>query len=339
MHIVKLNQNQGLRAGIVFLNMFGIQVVPQPIFAENKVAYPLLFNNKQSGYMTLNEQIGKVSMEIDTDEIYLTSHYDIPTVMGMKDEESGFKGIVYADWKSIIAFVLQRKSDETIFSGNMHINSSADKEFGAKCSIHTDLDVSNSNLGTYNLKFNYNGCNFLYYNKNENEEQELAVRFIRDSIYHNISTDFNDDGKWQTRNIAGATRVYSGKQIRKYNTNQKRINGHIEDVNYDEDTVDIVDKEDLTSLIQLGNEARSMMKEMPKTLQAIREDLKVGQISLLDSFISTTFGNKQLVNATFGYTPCEVAWQNGTNSLKEAYFGDYSTNFSSLQSGENELLK
>ena len=234
---------------------------------------------------------------------------------------------------------MQRKSDGAIISGTMHLNSSADKEFGKKCSIHTDMDVSNSNLGTYNLKFNYDGCNFLYYNENENEEQELAVRYIRDSIYHNVSTDFDENGKWQTRNIAGATKVYSGKQIRKYNTTQKRIDGHIEDVDYDEDMVDVVDKEDVASLIQLGNEARSMMKDMPKTLLAIRKDLKVGQISLLDSFISTTFGNEQLVNATFGYTPHEVAWQNGASSLREAYFGDYSTTFSALHSGENELIK
>lgn len=339
MYITKLNQNQGLRAGIVFLNMLGIQVVPQPIFAENKVAYPLLFNNKQSGYITLKEQIGEVSMEIDSDEIYLTSHYEIPTVSGMKDEESGFRGIVFVDWSSIIGFTMQRKSDGAIISGTMHLNSSADKEFGKKCSIHTDMDVSNSNLGTYNLKFNYDGCNFLYYNENEIEEQELAVRYIRDSIYHNVSTDFDANGKWQTRNIAGATKVYSGKQIRKYNTTQKRIDGHIEDVDYDEDMVDVVDKEDVASLIQLGNEARSMMKDMPKTLLAIRKDLKVGQISLLDSFISTTFGNEQLVNATFGYTPHEVAWQNGADNLTEAYFGDYSTSFSALQSGESEFIK
>jgi len=340
MHITKLNQNQSLRAGIVFLNMLGIQVVPQPIYVEDKVAYPLLFGNKQSGYMTLNEQIGKVSMEIDNDEIYLTSHYDIPTVSGMKDEESGFRGIVFVDWSSIIGFTIQRKSDEAIFSGTMRLNSSADKEFGKKCSMHADMEISNSNLGNYTLKLYNDGYNFLYYNKNDKDQEELGVRYIQERIYHDISTDFDENDEWQTRNIAGATMLNYGKQIRKYNALQKIINGHIEDIRFDEDVIDTLDKENqLSTLIQLGNEARSMAPKMARRIQDIRKDLKIGHISLLDALLETTFRNKELISATFGYTPHNVAWQNGTNSLKDAYFGDYSTTFSSLQSGESELIK
>ncbi len=340
MYITKLNQNQGLRAGIVFLNMLGIQVVPQPIYTENKVAYPLLFNNKQSGYITLKEQIGEVSMEIDNDEIYLTSHYEIPTVSGMKDEESGFRGIVFVDWSSIIGFTMQRKSDGSIMSGTMQLNSSADKEFGKKCSMHADMEVRNSNLGNYILKLYNNGYNFLYHNKNESEEQQLGVRYIQERIYHDVCTDFDEEGEWQTRNIAGATMIHYGKQIRKYNAIQKIINGHIEDIKFDEDMIDTLVKEDqLACLIQLGNEARSMAPKLAQTIQDIRKDLKIGNISLLDSLLETTFRNKELINATFGYMPHNIAWQNGTNSLKDAYFGDYSTIFSALQSGESELIK
>lgn len=338
MYITKLNQNQSLRAGVVFLNMFGIQVIPQPIYTENKESYPLLFNNKQSGYMTLKEQIGQVSMEIDNDEIYLTSHYDIPTVSGMEDQESVFKGIVFVDWASNIGFTMQRKADEAIISGTMCLNSSADKEFGKECSMHADIEVSNSNLGKYKLKLFNDGYNFLYYNKNEREEQELAVRYMQDSIYHNISTDFDKKGDWQTRNIAGAIKIYSGKQIRKYNAIHKKINGNIENTKFDEEIIDILDRENyFDSLIQLGNEARSMAPKMAQTIQDIRKDLKIGNISFLDSLIETTFENKELINATFGYMPHSIVWQNGTNSLKEAYFGDYSTTFSSLPSGEASL--
>lgn len=340
MHITKLNQNQSLRAGIVFLNMFGIHVVPQPIYTENQVSYPLLFNNKQSGYITLKEQIGEVSMEIDNDEIYLTSHYEIPTVSGMKDEESGFRGIVFVDWSSIIGFTMQRKTDGAIMSGTMHLNSSADKEFGKKCSMHADLEVKNSNLGDYILKLYNNGYNFLYHNKKENEEQELGVRYIQERIYHDVCTDFDGNGEWQTRNIAGATLIHYGKQIRKYNALQKIINDQIEDIKFDEDYIDTLDKENqLDCLIQLGNEARSIAPNLAQTIQDIRKDLKIGHIYLLDSLLETTFRNKELINATFGYMPHNIVWQNGTNSLKDAYFGDYSTTFSALQSSENDLVK
>lgn len=326
MNRIKLNQNQGLRAGVIFLNMLGIEVDIKPVLVENNVTmYPLKLKNNQAGYMFYDEQNGQVTMEVDNDEILLSSNYMLPLVSGMKDAESGYVGIVLAQWSSNINFMIQRKSDKAVFSGNMYLDSFADKEFGAGCNIHTSIDVRNSNLGMYNLKFYNDGYNFLYHNKNEKEEQELGVSYIGDRIYHNIHWDFDENGEWQTRNIGGATSVYYGEKFRKYNATQKMVDGKIKDLEWEESMVDVANRDDEATLIQFGNVARSMMPNMLKTLKAVREDTRVGDISLLDSFIDVAFKNDELVKATFGYSPRKVVWQNGATSLKDAYFGDYST--------------
>ena len=67
--------------------------------------------------------------------------------------------------------------------------------------------------------------------------------------------------------------------------------------------------------------------------------LKLGNISLLDSLIKVGFREDNVIEAIFGFLPKKINWQNGADNLTEAYFGDYSTSFSALQSGESEFIK
>jgi len=338
MHITKLNQNQGLRAGIVFLNMLGIQVVPQPIYTENKVSYPLLFNNKQSGYMTLKEQIGEVSMEIDNDEIYLIAHYEIPTVSGMKDEESGIKGYAFVDWNTNIGYKIKTK-ENLIINGTSLISSSADVEYGKHCSVYSTINVYNSVVGDFSLKIKHDGYDFCYSNRKIDELKEIVVKSISDNIYHEVLSQFDEDDNWNNRVVHGVTRTGRDKKVRIYDRtyNKKDKSLSVEKPDIEKEAINSQDY--FEQLIQLGNEMRNNFPEMSAKIKQIRKMLKLGNISLLDSLIKVGFREDNVIEAIFGFLPKKINWQNGADNLTEAYFGDYSTSFSALQSGESEFIK
>ncbi len=324
---LNLNDNQSLRAGICFVNMLGISVKDEELINNgDTLAYPLYNEDKTIGYISIQNQ--KVRIRAKNEEFELLGYYDIPNANGMEDAESGISGIVYADWNNSIECAIRTKDGMEI-RGDIILSCSADKEFGSKCSIHSDINVTNSLLGNFNLKFNNKGYNFRYSNKNDKFEENIDISFLQDLIAHTIRSDFDENGKWHSRKIAGAsTAYYNGtKRVRWYRNTQKVINGNIEDIYVLEDNQDLMGSYgDIIQSIQLGNAAQFVAPKMFERIQQIRDILKINNIYLFDYLVNAMFNNEELTKATFGYIPENICYQNGETKLKNAYFGDFSQN-------------
>ena len=324
---LNLNNNQALRAGICFANMFGIYVKDEEIFNNgDTLAYNLYNQDKTIGHISIQNE--KVKIRAKNKDFELLAYYDIPYARGMEDAESGISGIVCADWNNEIKCWIEIKNRIKI-RGDIIMSCSADKEFGTKCSIHTYLNVTNSPLGNFNLKFNNKGYNFRYSNKNDKFEENIDISFLQDYIGHIICSDFDENGEWHSREIAGAnTTYYNGTQrVRWYRKTQKMINEHLEDIHILDDNQDLMGSYgDIIQSIQLGNAAQLSAPNMFKRIQQIRECLKINDTYLFDYLVDAMFNNKELTKASFGYVPNNIHYQNGETSLKDAYFGDFNQN-------------
>ena len=329
---LNLNNNQAIRAGICFANMFGIYVKDEELFNnDDTIAYPLFHKDTNIGYISIRDK--KVIIRASKiKDFELLARYDIPYASGMEDAESGLTGIVCADWNNKIECLI-RTNDGMEIRGDIIMSCSADKEFGSKCTIHSDFDVANAPLGNFNLKFNNKGYNFAYSNKNDKFEENIDISFIRDYIGHTICGDFDENGDWRSRKIAGAGTAYYDrtKRVRWYRKTQRIINDHIEDIHVLEDNHDLMGSYgDVIQSIQLGKAAQLVAPDMFKRIQQIRECLKINDTYLFDYLVDAMFSNKELTKATFGYIPENVNYQNGETKLKDAYFGDFSQNHNLL---------
>ena len=334
---LNLNNNQALRAGICFANMLGIHVKDEEIFYNgNRIVYPLYNQDKIIGTIRIikgyNEET-RVELEAKNKEFKLVALYNIPKAHTMEDYESGISGIVCADWQSTIYYKIITKNNLQI-RDNLTLSCSADLEFGTKCTIHSNMNVRNSKLGRFfNLEFNNSGYDFAYSNENKQFKENIEISFLQDYIEHTICSDFDEKGKWNTREIAGAcTACYNGtKRVRWYRKTQKMINEHLENIHILDDNQDLMGSYgDIIQSIQLGNAAQLSAPNMFKRIQQIRECLKINDTYLFDYLVDAMFNNKELTKATFGYVPNNIHYQNGETSLKDAYFGDFSQNKSLL---------
>ena len=324
---LNLNNNQAIRAGICFINMLGLYVKDEEIMNNgDTLAYPLYNGDTTIGYMSIQNQ--KVRIRAKTEDFEMLAYYDIPYAKGMEDAESGIAGIVFADWKSNIECAI-RTQDGMELRGDIILSCANDLEFGSKCTMHSDLDVTNSHLGNFNFKFNHRGYNFNYLNKTDKINENIEISFLQDRISHTICSDFNEDGEWGSRKTSGVTVGYYDhiKKIRRYRKNQKIRNGRILDLHIFEDNQDFASEYgDIKQLIQLGSEAQIVAPDMFKRIQQIRECLKVNDTYFFDYLVNAMFKEEELTKSTFGYIPQNISYQNGESNLKNAYFGDFSQN-------------
>lgn len=322
---LNLNNNQAIRAGICFVNMFGIHVKDEEIMNNgDTLAYPLYNKDKTIGYISIQNK--KVKIRAKNDEFELLGYYDIPYASGMEDLESGFAGIVFADWKSNIECAIRTKNGMDM-RGDIILSCSGDLEFGTKCTIHSDLNIANSRLGDFNFRINNRGYNFYYCNQTKQDEEKIEIQFLMDRICHMICSDFDENAKWNTRTLDGVISAHH-EELRCYNRVQKRDSrGYINDFQWAEDTQPLIGKDgDIERLIQLGNEAQRVAPKMLKRIQQIRECLKFNNTYFFDYLVNAMFNEEELTKATFGYIPQNVTYQNGETNLKDAYFGDFSQN-------------
>jgi len=320
---LNINNNQIIRAGIIFANMLGINVKDEELINNGDIlAYPLYSGDRIIGRLSIKNN--KVYILAKNEDFEVRANYDVPSAQGMADPESGIAGIVCAMWNNDIDCSIKTKNGLSI-TGEINFSCSADKEFGVNCSTHSNLDVTNSRLGNFNFRFNNNGETFYYCNQTDQTKETIEIEFFQDRICHIICSDFDENGEWNTRSLDG-TIIQQHKEIRSYNRIQKTDkNGYIYDSEYTQDITPLVCDydNDIKTLIQLGNETQRVAPKMYERIKQIRQCLKINDTYLFDYLVNAMFKECELTKSTFGYIPQNINFQNGETNLRYAYFANF----------------
>ncbi len=329
----QLNKKQAIRAGIIFLNNFGIKVNKQ----DNDNSYPLTIGNDVVGILTVNEQDIRIRAEFEDFE--LTANYNIPYASGMEDYEDGLgSGIAFVDWNTDINFEL--KSNQANITGKVIISAKMDRAFGNGCNFYPRLEVKNSSLGNYKLDFLNRGNVFLYENFDGETKEIIQMGYAEFdfSIVHQkqYELDENREGysPWGSRTVESVFDRDRQNCIQIYSFDQIKNDGRTTTNVKLQENEDYIDPNDMRSKrIQIAKAFRKISPQSIELIKAIRDSLQISSCNIFDNFIVSCFSryDKEMISSYLGYTPNPVIYQNNTTNLEDAYFGSKSENINLLE--------
>lgn len=334
----KLSYKQNLRAAIVFLNMFGLFVDENETIYPNGILKVFDLNKKETGTITFEED--RVVIMTQTDLGLLSASYQMTEASGFRDLESA-RAPRYAEWYSKINYIIEKNNSER-FEGTTLIACSIDDEFGIKCSCHHALDYFVNDNKIVSLKIQLDGKALEIILLDQDIEEDIIIMPFDDMngfIIHDIKKgewSFTKDHEYRKYSgvfSAGRSQKHQFRAFTVINENKKKEkhqflyeNDNIKEAFYDK--VDYDEELDTgvncQTVVKMGKVMQEWDPDMYFKIDCVKEALSSGNISLLDSFISTGFERytDEMIEALFGIERKPLTYGGNIRTLKLIYYGE-----------------
>lgn len=318
----KLNKKSNIRAGIVFANIFNLQAEITDIINEDYFGFNLTQNGAKVG--TITSKDGKVRIEAKTEDFVLKANYVMPKINGLSSYIDAPAN--HFNWSTNVKFNLATKRKFNI-KGTVGIHSIKDNYYGDKCSctVTTEISHPNPNFGTIQLNLNTDLNNLYLSHITETVIDRAIFQFWCQRLTHEVLSDFDENKNWHMRKWNSVTINDPINSARKLHT-QSSLDKDLKDIYcYDEEKNVVSERGSMEESILLGTEMQKSDPDLYKKINQIKNYLKLGKFSLLDSFVNASFNNQdyEATEPVLGYVAEPVKWQNGANNLENAYFGNY----------------
>lgn len=321
----KLNKKTNIRAGIVFANMFNLQAKITNIINEDYYAFDLTQNGSKVGTITSKE--GKVNIEAKTADFELKATYIMPKTTGFGPHKDAVPN--HFSWSTYIKYKLKTKQNLNV-KGTVGIHCIKDSFYSnidrkCNCTIETEISHANPNFGTIQLNLNTDLNNLYISHITEDVIDRANIQFWCQRLTHEVLCEFDENKDWHLRKWNSVTITNPVGSERELHT-QSSLDKDLKDIYcYNEVKTPIGEHNSLEETINLSKEMQKNDPELYKKINKIKTYLKLGEFSLLDSFVSASFFDKEYeaTEPVLGYVAEPVKWQNGANNLSDAYFGNY----------------
>lgn len=321
----QLNYDKNLRAAIVFLNMFKLGVF-EKFIPEVGATLPIVDEK--------NQEVGSISFFEDTININAMSDIGLikanfkPVYAEVGKDIEALGNPRYGHWNTDIRYEIDKNSSEKLI-GLCSINASIDDEFGTSVLTRHSMQCLVNDKPVMYLKMQFNGFVFSLTLINNDLEEVIDIspfalsgsfmrhvirkgKYVSDVGYlYQYFTSILTCGNSPTMIIvrkeeeSGTTLDFKREEVNKdgYNSLNGRCGRMI--------------------IPQLGTLMKEYDPNMFTKINDIREFLSCGDVSLLDSFISTSLSSytDAEIEALFGIKREPLKYRGRIRELKDLYFG------------------
>ena len=308
----------------VFLNIFGLLLEDKKEITENDKLKIYDSENNHVGYYYLDNN--KAFINVEYKDNTLKASYPVPKTQGIIDWESS--GAKFASWTCPVDFIFIN-SDKTTFKGEIKLACFVDSELGIKCTCHSDFNYKINE--TRNIHFRlFNGSSFF--------EAELCDTDFREHI--DLLTCFNEfigysmvhlRNKSNFVKLAGIYEYATEPGYKRLITRDVEKDGYkIKNVFSHSDTKikkrENEDNDDENFYITFSNNIDLMRGADPELFDMIKLFLKLikaGDAPLIENLVKVSYDSysDEIVKKVFDIDRNKSIYQDGSNKLKEAYFG------------------
>lgn len=334
MSLKKIVYDKNLRSAVIFLNMFGLDILESENVLMGDIIPVVDKDMQMVGSVTCLEDDINISAMSDLGQIVASYK---PAVASLTRDVEAKGSPRSATWKTEIKYEIQKNENDTV-KGICMLFSGVDDEYGPRCSASHIIKYFAAGKEIMTLRMQIGSELFgLYFYDADIQETIVISPFSLNQSYmrHDLKC-----GKY-VRDTGYPKYTYA--IIGDYSDTEKDKLGVIYDSSEygdeKEHRVIIVDKVDYDEnkkingqgvILQLGALMKENDSRMYERINDIRELLARGDVSLLDSFINVSLGSftNEEIEALLGIKKEPLKYKGQVRELKNIYFGnDGSFNF------------
>lgn len=312
---IELKNTQNIRAALIFLNIFGLNLEERADL--EKISQNLRIYNQQGktiGELTINQN--SIQMVASSSFGQLVANYDIPKINSLKDEEAPIKPALFTAWSNNINYSITNADIK--ITGELKIDCSMDTHIGLSCSCHPYLEYSNSSGTKIYLSAQREGNIFVLEITKPNKKETIKISPFDYLFSHSIKKRAKGNNKYDHINLITLADLPEEEKFRVTTIIQE--DGEESNIT----TKKFVDDENYyQSIINKGRIMQQIDSEMYKTIQKVEALLNDGSVSIVINLISASLTNysDEQISAMLGLERKKIIYQEGQTSLEDAYFG------------------
>lgn len=331
MSLKKLVYDKNLRSAVIFLNMFGLDVLEKENILIGDII-PVVDKDMQLvGSVTCLEDSINISAKSDLGQIVASYK---PAVASLTRDVEAKGAPRSATWKTEVKYEIQKNENDTI-KGICMLFSGVDDEYGTRCSVSHVIKYFASGKEIMTLRMQIGSELFgLYFYDTDIEETIVISPFSLNANYmrHDLKCGKYVRSTGYPKHIYAIIGDYSDTEKDKLDV----IYNSSEYGETKEHRVIIADKADYNVnnqingrgvVLQLGSLMRENDSKMYEIINNIRNMLSNGDVSLLDSFINVSLESftDEEIEALLGIKKTPLKYKGQVRELRNIYFGNDSS--------------
>lgn len=321
----ELDYNVSIRAAIIFLNTFGLTLEEKYILNDGDNIN--IYDNEKNvvGSVILNGSV--IKMKAKSNYGILNASYETGSMIGFIDLESKCeKPPKYVEWSNNISYKIYNDKN-LLMKGNFSIRISADEEFGVKCSVHPSFIYFPNDGGMLEAKFQTDGKVFYLEYKKDDLSEKIELTPYCDTYFLHQITKGKFEHSWPyIRFYSLRNGAVSGLNDAFETLFVESINGKVTNKEFKTEKK-IAEEYDVSKSQELLNQkaflTQGIGSEAFNRIQNIIKFFIVNDNSLIDNFLSVSLNSysDSQIKGFLGIERKRFMFQNGTDNLEEAYFG------------------